>query len=98
MEYMFREGNHKFRKAVSIINLYAIVISFNLFHILNIDVNHIKMLINNNDANGLVRYREYDIHLLIHIIIHIIINIDVNHIKMPINNNDDNGLVRYRGI
>ena len=33
MEYMFREGNHKFRKAVS--NLHAIVISFNLFHILN---------------------------------------------------------------
>ena len=33
MEYMFREGNHKFRKAVSIINLYAIVISFNLFFI-----------------------------------------------------------------
>ena len=28
---MSREGNHKFRKAVSIINLYAIVISFNLF-------------------------------------------------------------------
>ena len=53
---MFREDNHKFRKAVSIINLYAIVISFNLFHILNIDVNHIKMLINNNNANGLVRY------------------------------------------
>ena len=26
MEYMFREGNNKFRKAVSIINLYAIVI------------------------------------------------------------------------
>ena len=57
MEYMFGEGNHKFKKAVSIINLYAIVISFNLFHILNIYVNHIKMLINNNDANGLVRYR-----------------------------------------
>ena len=57
---MFREDNHKFRKAVSIINLYAIVISFNLYikyiHILNIDVNHIKMLINNNNANGLVRY------------------------------------------
>ena len=39
MKYMFKEGNHKFRKAVSIINLYAI-----------------KMLINNNNANGLVRY------------------------------------------
>ena len=57
MEYMFREGRHKFRKAVGIINLYAIVISFNSFHILNIDVNHIKMLINNNDANGSIRYR-----------------------------------------
>ena len=45
MEYMSREGNHKF-----------IVIYCNLFHILNIDVNHIKMLINNNDANELVRY------------------------------------------
>ena len=53
---MFRESNHKFRKAVSIINLYAIVISFNFFLILNIDVNHIKMRINNNNANGLVRY------------------------------------------
>ena len=53
---MSREDNHKFRKAVSIINLYAIVISFNLFHILNIDVNHMKMFINNNNANGLVRY------------------------------------------
>ena len=56
MEYLSREGNHQFRKAVSIINLHAIVISFNLFHILNIDVNHIKMLINNNDADGLIRY------------------------------------------
>ena len=56
MEYMSREGNHKFRKAVSMINMHAIVISFNLFHILNIYVNHIKMLINNNDANGLVSY------------------------------------------
>ena len=53
---MSREDNHKFRKAHNIINLHDIVISFNLFHILNLDVNHIKMLINNNDANGLVRY------------------------------------------
>ena len=44
MEYMSREGNHKFTKAVSIINLKAIVIFKNLFHILNIDVNHIKCL------------------------------------------------------
>ena len=55
---MFREGNHKFRKVVSIINLYGIVILKNLFHILNIGVNHIKMLINNNNANGLVIYWE----------------------------------------
>ena len=68
MEYMFGEGNHKFRKAVSIINLYAILISFNLFHILNIDVNHIKMLINNNDANGLVRYRGIRYSLMLSII------------------------------
>ena len=53
MEYMSWEGNHKFRKTDSIINLHAIVILKNVFHILNIDVNHIKMLINNNDANGL---------------------------------------------
>ena len=53
---MFRESNHKFRKAVSIINLYAIVIFKNLFHILNIDINYIKMLINDNNAHGLVRY------------------------------------------
>ena len=33
MEYMSREGNHKFRKAVSIINLYDIVIFLKLFHI-----------------------------------------------------------------
>ena len=44
MEYMSREDNHKFRKADNIINLHDIVISFNLFHILNIDVNHIKIL------------------------------------------------------
>ena len=36
--------------------MYAIVIFKNVFHILNIDVNHIKMLINNNNANRLVRY------------------------------------------
>ena len=45
-----------FRKAGNIINLHDIVISFTLFHILNIDINFVKMLINNNDANGLVRY------------------------------------------
>ena len=45
-----------FRKAGNIINLHDIVISFTLFHILNIDINVVKMLINNNDANGLVRY------------------------------------------
>ena len=56
MEHMSREGNNTFRKAVTIINLHSIVISFKLFHILNIDVNHFKMLIHNNDANGLVRY------------------------------------------
>ena len=48
MEYISREVNHKFRKADSIINLRDIVTSFNLFHILNIYVNHIKMIINNN--------------------------------------------------
>ena len=35
MEYMFREGNHRFRIAVSIINMYAIVISFKF-------ISHIK--------------------------------------------------------
>ena len=55
MEYMYREDNHKFKRVDRIINLHDIIISFNLFHILNIDVNHIKMLINNNDASGLGR-------------------------------------------
>ena len=56
MEYLSREYNHKFRKSDDIINLHDIVLSFNLFHILNIEVNHIKMLINNNDTDGLVKY------------------------------------------
>ena len=47
---MSGEGNHQFRIADSIINLHDIVISFNLFHILNIDVNHFNIIINNNDA------------------------------------------------
>ena len=55
MEYMSREDNHKFKRVDRIINLHDIIISFNLFHILNIDVNHIKMLINNNDASGFGR-------------------------------------------
>ena len=55
MEYMSREDNHKFKRIDRIINQHDIIISFNLFHILNIDVNHIKMLINNNDASGLGR-------------------------------------------
>ena len=50
IKYMSGEGNHQFRIADSIINLHDIVISFNLFHILNIDVNHFNIIINNNDA------------------------------------------------
>ena len=42
---MSTEDNTIFRNADRILNLHDIVIYFNLFHILNIDVNHNKMLI-----------------------------------------------------
>ena len=58
IEYMSRDGNPRFRSNDSIINLHDIVISFKLFHILNIDVNHIKIFMNNYDVNGLVRLRK----------------------------------------
>ena len=56
MEYMSREKNHTFRKADNIINLHDIVILKMYFTYYYIDVNPIKMLINNNDANVLVIY------------------------------------------
>ena len=63
MEYMYIENNHKFRKADNIINLHDIVILkiyftyyIDIIIYYYIDVNPIKMLINNNDANVLVIY------------------------------------------
>ena len=40
---MTREVNHRFIKNVCTINLHAIIIYFNLCHILNIDVNHVNI-------------------------------------------------------